>query len=180
MDLLESSRFLSYNRIKFYDERKMPDEIISQWWLLILVGIAAGLASGLLGIGGGVVIVPSLVLLFSVFGQKTAQGTSLAVMIPMAFVGTLRYIQNPNVSLNWYAVALLAIGAIAGSLFGSWLVTRLPASFLRKAFGVLLVIIAFKMFFSKPQSPVNSDQKKHSPNTFTQKQKGEFDFENME
>jgi uncharacterized membrane protein YfcA len=87
------------------------------------------------------------------FDQKTAQGTALAVMIPMAIVGTLRYMQNPDVTLNWTVVALIVIGAIAGTLLGTLLVQRLPVAFVRKCFAVLLLVVAFKMFVSKPPQP---------------------------
>jgi uncharacterized membrane protein YfcA len=131
----------------------MLDGLSNPWWAFVLLGIIAGIASGLLGIGGGVIMVPALVILLATFDQKTAQGTALAVMIPMAIVGTLRYMQNPDVTLNWTVIALIVIGAIAGTLLGTVLVQRLPVAFVRKCFAVLLLVVAFKMFVSKPSQP---------------------------
>lgn len=132
----------------------MFSELTNPWWAFILLGIIAGIASGLLGIGGGVIMVPALVILMAAFDQKTAQGTALAVMIPMAIVGTIRYMQNPEVTINWYVVALIAIGAIAGTIVGTALVSRLPVSFIRKCFGFLMLVIAVKMFITKPPAKV--------------------------
>jgi uncharacterized membrane protein YfcA len=129
----------------------MLGEITNPWWAFVLLGIIAGIASGLLGIGGGVIMVPTLVILLAAFDQKTAQGTALAVMIPLAIVGTLRYMQNPAVKINRVVVILIAVGAIGGTLLGTTLVEHLPLDFLRKCFAVLLIIVAFKMFISKPQ-----------------------------
>jgi uncharacterized membrane protein YfcA len=131
----------------------MFGELTNPWWAFVLLGILAGVASGLLGIGGGIIMVPALVLLFAGFGQKTAQGTALAVMIPLAIVGTLRYMQNPNITINWTVVILVAVGAVAGTLMGVALVERLPVTFIRKCFAVLMLVIAIKMFISKPPAP---------------------------
>lgn len=128
----------------------MFSELTNPWWAFVLLGILAGIASGLLGIGGGVIMVPALVLLFAGFGQKTAQGTALAIMVPLAIVGTLRYMQNPDITINWAVVILVAAGAVAGTLMGVALMSRLPVDFVRKCFAVLMVIIAIKMFISKP------------------------------
>ncbi|MCF7954774.1 MAG: sulfite exporter TauE/SafE family protein [Phycisphaerae bacterium] len=132
----------------------MLGEITNPWWTFVLLGILAGVASGLLGIGGGVIMVPALVLLFAGFGQKTAQGTALAVMIPLAIVGTLSYMQNPDITINWSVVILVAAGSIAGTLIGVALVQRLPVDFIRKCFAVLMLVIAVKMFISKSPTPV--------------------------
>ena len=131
----------------------MFGDLANQWWIFILLGIIAGTASGLLGIGGGVIIVPALVLSATAFNQKTAQGTALAVMVPLAIVGTIRYMQNPDITISWSVVILIASGAVAGALIGTALAVRLPVHILRKIFAVLMVIVAFKMFLSKPEVP---------------------------
>jgi len=131
----------------------MFGELTNPWWAFVLLGILDGIASGLLGIGGGIIMVPALVLIFAGFGQKTAQGTALAVMIPLAIVGTLRYMQNPNVTINWAVVILIVAGAIAGVLIGTALVERLPVAFIRKCFAILMLVIAVKLFISKPPAP---------------------------
>ncbi len=145
----------------------MFGELMSPWWAFILLGIITGIASGLLGIGGGVIIIPGLVILLAAFDQKTAQGTALAAMIPLTIVGTLRYMQNPDVTINWEVVILIAIGAVAGTLLGTALVSRLPVGFLRKCFAVLMLIVAFKMFISKPPQPAvnNADEQTQTTQT---------------
>ena len=131
----------------------MLGEITNPWWAFVLLGILAGIASGLLGIGGGVIMVPALVLLFAGFGQKTAQGTALAIMVPLAIAGTLRYMQNPDITINWTVVVLVAAGAIFGTLMGVALMSRLPMDFVRKCFAILMVLIAVKIFILKPPAP---------------------------
>lgn len=131
----------------------MLGELSNPWWGFVLLGILAGIASGLLGIGGGVIMVPALVLFFAAFDQKTAQGTALAVMIPLAIVGTLKYMQNPDITINWIVAMLIAIGAIAGTLIGVALMSRLPVDFVRKCFAVLMLVVAIKMFMAKPRQP---------------------------
>ena len=64
----------------------MIGQLSNPWWIFIVLGVCAGIISGGLGLGAGVVLVPALVLFFS-FGQKNAQGMALAVMIPMALLG---------------------------------------------------------------------------------------------
>ncbi|MHC4511827.1 MAG: TSUP family transporter, partial [Planctomycetota bacterium] len=83
------------------------------WWVFILLGICAGVISGTLGVGSGVIVVPVLVLLLG-FEQKAAQGTALAVMVPMALLGAVRYWKNPEIEMNLVIILLFALGALAG------------------------------------------------------------------
>lgn len=129
----------------------MLDETIKSFPLLTL-GIFSGILSGLLGVGSGALMVPVLVLILS-FPQKTAQGTALAVMIPMALVGALRYKFNPEVNLDFKVIAVLAAGAVVGALIGTEFVPRVPAYLLRRIFAVFLFLVAAKMFFSPVQKP---------------------------
>ena len=78
------------------------------WWIIILLGIFAGIVSGLLGLGSGSVVVPVLVLLFA-FDQKAAQGTALAVMVPMAMLGAFRYWRNPEIEVSGLVVVLIVV-----------------------------------------------------------------------
>lgn len=128
----------------------MISQLSNPWWVFILLGLCAGIFSGLLGIGGGTVIVPVLVLLCS-FGQKTAQGTALAVMVPMALVGAAWYWKNPQIPISPAVILLVIIGALAGALLGAELATKLPSHILRKVFAVVLVIVAVKMFTFSPK-----------------------------
>jgi len=91
---------------------------------MICLGICAGILSGTLGVGSGAIVVPALVLLFS-FHQKTAQGTALAVMVPMALVGAIRYKLSPDLQMDISSAALIALGAVAGALLGTELAADL-------------------------------------------------------
>ena len=110
---------------------------------LAAVGVAAGTVAGLFGIGGGVLMVPILVLLFG-REQHLAQGTSLAVMLPLSIAGCARYAAKGNV--EWAAAIPLAIGAVIGITFlGTPFAHHLEGSVLRKLFGVLMMLTGLQM-----------------------------------
>ncbi len=117
----------------------------------MVLGISAGLISGLLGIGGGVILVPTLVLILG-FGQKSAQGMSLAIMVPMALVGAIRYWRNDDVNMDILVIALIVCGSLAGTMLGTTLSAHIPAHVLRKIFSIILIIVAVKMFLGSPKS----------------------------
>jgi uncharacterized membrane protein YfcA len=133
--------------------------LIGSWWVLIILGIAAGVISGLLGIGSGVVMVPTLVILFTM-PQKSAQGISLAVMVPMAITGAIRYKLNPDIEIHLGSAVLIGMGAVAGALIGSEIVRHVPAGILKKVFSIFLLLIAVKMFLTpaKPEKPADDNQ----------------------
>lgn len=115
--------------------------------LYILIGIAAGILSGMFGIGGGIIIVPALIYLCG-FSQLKAQGTSLAVLLPP--VGILAFIQYyKKGQVNVQAGILIVIFLVAGSVFGAKFAQNLPTDILKKGFGVLMILISLKMIFSK-------------------------------
>ncbi|MHC4582338.1 MAG: sulfite exporter TauE/SafE family protein [Planctomycetota bacterium] len=124
--------------------------LTGHWWAFMLLGILAGTISGMLGLGAGAVVVPALVLLFA-FPQKSAQGTALALMVPMALLGAFRYWKNPQIEVSLAIVGLLALSAVPGVLAGTELASRLPSFWLRKFFAVFLAIIAVKMFTASPK-----------------------------
>jgi len=124
----------------------MSASLCDLWWALALLGLCAGLLSGALGIGSGVLLVPGLVLLLG-FPQKTAQGACLAVMVPMVAVGAIRYKMNGQLEVPAAALALLGACAIVGSLLGVEAAQTLCPGVLRKGFAVFLVVVAVKMFF---------------------------------
>ncbi|MHC4310191.1 MAG: sulfite exporter TauE/SafE family protein [Planctomycetota bacterium] len=129
----------------------MISQLSNPWWAFVALGICAGLLGGALGLGGGVVIVPSLVLIFS-FAQKSAQGTALAVMVPMALVGAFRYWRNPEIDINALPIGLIICGSLVGVLVGTELASRLPSPVLKKVFAAFLVIAAIRMFLA-PTKP---------------------------
>jgi len=106
---------------------------------LLVFGVIVGLVSGMLGIGGGVILVPGLMLLFG-FNQIEAQGTSLAV-VPVGIFAALVYYQSGFVRLP--VVGMIALGFVAGAYLGAKLVPHLPVEALRLVFGGLLVYIGF-------------------------------------
>jgi uncharacterized membrane protein YfcA len=122
--------------------------------IIIMVGIAAGMLSGLVGVGGGIIIVPALVY-FIGFSQKTAQGTSLAmIMLPVGIFGVIQYYKQGHV--DYRIVGILAIGFLAGSFFGSKLALNISQETLKKVFAILMIFIAVKMlFFDKPKKTVD-------------------------
>jgi uncharacterized membrane protein YfcA len=132
----------------------MIGQLSNARWFFVLLGICAGILSGLLGLGSGIILVPTLVLICS-FEQKSAQGMALAVMVPMALVGALRYWRNPAIEMNVAVIGLIILGALAGALLGTELMARLPGHILRKIFAVVLVIVAVKMFITptRPKQP---------------------------
>ncbi len=114
---------------------------------LIILGLIAGYLSGLVGIGGGIVMVPVLVMLFG-FTQHKAQGTTLALlMIPVGFFGVMNYYKAGNVDIK--TALLLCAGFVLGSFFGSKMAISLSQDTLRKLFAVLMFVVAIKMFFQK-------------------------------
>jgi uncharacterized membrane protein YfcA len=125
----------------------MIGQLPNLWWVFVLLGIGAGVLSGALGLGSGIILVPALVLVCS-FEQKSAQGTALAVMVPMTLLGALRYWKNPEIEMNAVIIALIVFGALAGVLVGTELAGRLPSHVLRKAFAAVLVIAAVRMFMT--------------------------------
>jgi hypothetical protein len=115
--------------------------------LFILLGLIAGALSGLIGIGGGIIIVPALVFLFGMT-QHQAQGTTLALLVPpIGILAAYTYYRQGFVNLQ--VAALICAGFIIGSLFGAKLATAIPDLSLQRIFGVALLLVALKMIISK-------------------------------
>lgn len=113
--------------------------------IVIAVGIAAGILGGLVGVGGGIIIVPALVY-FLGFSQKTAQGTSLGlIMLPVGILGVMQYYKQGHVDFK--VVGMLAIGFLIGSFFGSKISLGMSQETVKKTFAVLMIVIAVKMLF---------------------------------
>jgi len=117
-----------------------------QWLALASIGLIGGLLSGMFGIGGGIVMVPCLVLLVGL-SQHQAQGTSLAVLaIPVAALGAWKYYQAGHVDLA--NVGIIAAAFLIGIFGGSSLSLSLDPAVVKKGFAVLLVAVAVYMWFS--------------------------------
>lgn len=117
------------------------------WWMLIAVGFGAGILSGLFGVGGGILMVPALVLVLAM-PQQTAQGTALAVMVPMALLGAWRYYGQPELGMSLRVIALISVGALAGTLLGTRFALRLPPAVLTRMFAVFVIIVAIRMLIA--------------------------------
>ena len=112
----------------------------------ILLGLIAGALAASLGIGGGLVFVPGLIVLFD-FDQHIAQGTSLAVILPTAIIGAFVHTRARRV--EWRTVIPLAVGGVAGSIIGALVALALEPEDLRKLFGVLLIVVAARMLITE-------------------------------
>ncbi len=114
---------------------------------LIILGVFAGYLSGLIGIGGGIIVVPALIIIFG-FSQYAAQGTSLTMMIPpIGLLAVMNYYKSGYVDLKM--AGLLCVGFIIGSYLGSKTAVTLPQDTLKKVFAGVLFLISIKMFFQK-------------------------------
>ncbi len=120
---------------------------LTQFLILIIIGLAAGFFGGTLGLGGGIIVIPALVLILG-FSQHMAQGTALAFMLPpVTLLATLNYWKNGYV--NWKMALVLSVTFFIGAYLGSAFAIQLPDKILKKIFSVLLLIVAIKIFFSK-------------------------------
>ena len=118
----------------------MTAELIA---IILVIGLCAGILSGLVGVGGGLIVVPALVF-FLGFNQHQAQGTSLGLLLlPVGFLAVLNYYNKGNVDVK--VVAIMSIAFIAGGWLGSKLALRLPEDTVKKIFAVFLFYSAFKL-----------------------------------
>ncbi len=113
----------------------------------LVLGLFAGTLSGLVGIGGGVIIVPALIFLFK-FSQHSAQGTTIALMVPpIGILAAIMYYRYGFVDIK--AAAIICIGFVLGGLIGARLATSMPSMVLEKVFGVGLLLLSLQMLFGK-------------------------------
>ena len=124
-----------------------PDRPRAAAWRFVVVGAIGGLLSGMFGVGGGIVMVPLLILLAGM-DQRRASATSLAAIVPTAIAGSVTYFANGQVDL--VAAALVAIGGIVGGWLGARLLARLPLEWLRWLFIALLVVVAIRLAVAAP------------------------------
>ncbi|OYT67275.1 permease [ANME-1 cluster archaeon ex4572_4] len=114
--------------------------------LLLGVGLAAGVVSSMLGVGGGIILVPLLILLMNLEPHQ-AVGTSLAIIIPTVLAGALTHYRLGNVNVQ--LALIIGVGGVVGAVVGAHFAEALPSLYLKKVFGVLLFIIAIKMIVSR-------------------------------
>ena len=115
--------------------------------LLILLGLVAGVTSGMVGIGGGIILVPALVFLFGM-SQHHAQGTTLALMVPpIGIIAAWTYWRQGYVDFR--VAGLICAGFLLGSIFGARLSIGISDNVLQKIFGTFLLLLSLKILFTK-------------------------------
>lgn len=124
----------------------MSSDELGQLAGLAVLGLTAGFLAGLLGIGGGVLMVPAMVLLFG-FDQHVAQGTSLLVIIPAAITGSYTHHRNGRLVLR--DAAMLAAGGVIGAVIGSVFALSIEDELLRKLFAAFLLVSAIRILWPK-------------------------------
>jgi uncharacterized protein len=147
------------------NKKNMDAQIIL---ILIIVGIAAGMLGGMVGVGGGIIIVPALVY-FIGMNQHTAQGTSLGlIMLPVGILGFLQYYSTCKTNghpIDFKIIGILAIGFVLGSFFGSKISLGLSVATVKKVFACLLILIAIKMLFFDKAKQDDAAQKTSAKST---------------
>ena len=115
--------------------------------VLVLIGLAAGVLGGMFGVGGGLIIVPALMIALGL-GPKEAQGTSVAVMLPpIGILAAMNYYKGGYLNLKF--ALIIAFAFIVGGYFGSKWAIALPGPVIRKLFAGFMIITAVKMLFDK-------------------------------
>ena len=110
------------------------------WVWYVLAGLAAGVLSSMFGVGAGILLVPLFSIAFG-FGQKDAQGMALAVMVPMALAGAIRYHLNPDIHLNLSVAGIVAIGGVLGAIIGSQIVFGMSNLMLKRLFACFIIVV---------------------------------------
>jgi uncharacterized protein len=120
----------------------------------LILGVAVGVLSGILGLGGGIFLVPALIFLFK-FSPHEAQGTSLAVLIPpIGLFAALEYYRKGYVDFS--VVGLICVGFVFGAYGGAFFVDRIPVGTMRRIFGFFMFFIAVQMVFTRPDQRFGS------------------------
>ncbi len=119
-------------------------------FILVVIGLLAGILSGFVGVGGGIIIVPALVFMLG-FTQHQAQGTSLFVLsIPVVILATLNYWKTGNV--NWKYGLIIALTFVVGGYIGSKLSLKMSPGLVKFLFGILMAYVSFRLIVSGYQS----------------------------
>lgn len=113
--------------------------------IIAIIGLAAGVLGGLLGLGGAIIMIPALVM-FLGYSQQMAQGTALMMMVlPVGALAAYQYYQNGYVEMK--AALIMSVFFFVGGYFGAKYATHIPQDLLKKLFAIMLIIIAAKMLF---------------------------------
>ncbi len=118
-----------------------------EWIILLTIGLIAGILGGMMGVGGGIIVIPSL-MFFLGLSQKEANATSLAFMLaPTGLLGFINYYKAGYVNIKY--AAILAVAFFVGAYFGSNWAIKMPVETLKKVFAVFLIVTGLKLFFGK-------------------------------
>ena len=135
--------------------------------ILLLIGLAAGMLSGLVGVGGGIIIVPCLVF-FLGFSQKLAQGTSLGILLlPIGILGALQY--HKQGYIDFKVIAIIAAAFFFGSFLGSKIALSLSQENIKKIFAVIMMLVAIKMLFFDKRTGAPKEDATEAPTSTTNK-----------
>lgn len=124
-------------------------ELQHAWWKIVLEGLAVGVLTGLVGVGGGFLIVPALVLLGGL-PMQLAIGTSLIIIAMKSFSGFFKYIEvleNLNLSMNWELIFIFSLIGAVGSFVGKTVGSKISNQGLKKGFAVFLVVMGAYMLY---------------------------------
>lgn len=114
------------------------------WFKVVLLGFIAGIINGLFGAGGGTIIVPALNLIFDI-PQHKAHATAISIILPFTIISSFIYYKNGYSAMNTTFKVIL--GGIIGSYIGSKILNRFSDNYLRKIFGIFMILAAFRMVF---------------------------------
>ncbi len=135
--------------------------------ILLIIGLVAGMLSGMVGVGGGIIIVPALVY-FLAFSQKSAQGTSLGILLlPVGILAVSQYYKQGHIDVK--VVLMVSAGFLVGGYFGSKLAVVLPEQTLKKIFALMLILTAIKMLFIDKDKPNEKQATKTTSHTVIEK-----------
>jgi hypothetical protein len=117
------------------------------WGIYLILGLIAGIFSGFLGIGGGIILIPALAYLFGLT-QHQAQGTTLAIMVPpIGLLAAIKYYLEGNVKLG--IAVFICIGFFIGGLLGAQFAHKISSPLLKKIFGIFLLFVSLRMILGK-------------------------------
>lgn len=139
-----SKLIFSITRIFLFLQKKVMT--LQTILILVVIGISAGILSGFVGVGGGVIIVPALVF-FLGLTQHQAQGTSLFILLlPVGILAVMNYAKSSNI--NWSYGIVIALTFVVGGYIGSKLSLKLSPAYVKFIFGIIMAIVSFKLIMS--------------------------------
>jgi uncharacterized membrane protein YfcA len=143
------SAILILSAVRLFFEGQGEGRSVLSFWgivLLVVIGLVSGILAGLLGVGGGIIMVPAMLVFFSI-PAVFAKGTSLAVIVPTALMGTIRNRSNKNVDIP--AALIIGVSGIVAAVVGAWFSTRLSDTASNVLFACLMLAVASKLLWQE-------------------------------